>query len=230
MNKRAVVSFSNQKGRYVQNMARLSDSLRNNFTTGEFIGFINEESLGCPKHSEQPYGFKIFCFENVVQRGFTSVLYLDSSVFAVGNIDNLFDEIEQDGFIAQQAGHLCSTWSNDHTLNHFGITRDEAEKMPMIGNAGFLGLDFTKPIANQFFRMWKEAYLNDCFKGAWNNDTLTESIDERCKGARHDMASSSIIFNKLGMIEKAKPGDEILQYGGIYSANINSTIILKAEG
>lgn len=230
MNKRAVVSFANQRGRYIQNLARLSESLRNNFTTGEFIGFINEDSFGAPKHEEDPYSFKINCFEAALASGYTSVLYLDSSVFAVKNIDTLFDKIEEDGFLAQMAGYNCAEWSNDFVLKYHGISRDEAEKMPMIGNAGMLALDFTQEKPTEFFELWRDSQEAGCFKGAWNNIDGSESSDPRCKGSRHDMSNSSILANKLGLIDLAVAGDQILQYAGPYDEIAHSNIYFKAQG
>ena len=230
MNKRAVVSFANERGRYVQNMARLSESLRNNFTTGDFIGFVNESSLGAPKHEDDPYSFKIFCFKKVLEQGYTSILYLDSSVFAVKNIDTLFDKIEQDGFLMQRAGYNCAEWCNDFVLEHFEISRDVAETMPMIGNAGMLGLDFTKELPKEFFERWQNAQQAGCFKGSWTNTNNSESADERCRGSRHDMSCSSILVNKLNVIGLAVDEDQLLQYAGLYDELANSNIYFKAQG
>jgi len=99
----------------------------------------------------------------------------------------------------QYAGHLVGTWANDRSLEYFGITRDEAMGMEMHGNGGFFALDFETEIANEFFNRWKQAMLDGMFKGEWTNDRRTESMDERCKGHRHDMTCGSIIANQLGM-------------------------------
>lgn len=228
-NKRCIVSFANNAGRYVQNMARLSDSLRNNFD-GDFIGFVGEASLGAPLHSEAPYEFKIHAIDKVKQQGYTSVIWLDSSVFAIGNVSPIFERLEDQGLVFQEAGHMLGTWSNDATLDYFGISRDAAMAMPMIGNAGFLGFDFTNHVANDFFNQWVQSMNANLFKGAWNNDNKTESQDERCRGHRHDMAASSSIVNQLGIFDLAYKGDEVLQYAGPYDQTLNSSIILKAQG
>lgn len=226
---RAIVSFANHSGRYVQNLARLSDSLRNNFD-GDFIGFVGEASLGAPLHSEAPYEFKVLAIDKVRQQGYTSVIWLDSSVFAIANVVPIFERLEKQGLVFQEAGHMLGTWSNDATLNYFGLTRDEALKVPMIGNAGFLGFDFTKQIAQDFFNKWVQSMNANLFKGAWNNDNKTESQDERCRGHRHDMSASSAIAHKLGVYHMAYKGDELLQYAGLFDKTLNDSIILKAQG
>lgn len=228
-NKRAIISFANQNGAYMDRLARLSNSLRNNFD-GDFLGFVHESSLGCELHSENPYAFKIAAFQKAKDAGYTSILWLDSSVFAVASVEPIFERLERNGFVFQEAGHMLGTWSNDECLIHFGISRDEAMSVPMIGNAGFLGLDFNNVKANNFFGLWKRSMNSNIFKGEWNNDYKTESEDDRCKGHRHDMSCSSALVHRLGLFHMAYKGDEILQYAGIYDKVLNDTIILKAQG
>lgn len=230
MNKNAIISFANSSGNYIKGLARLSESLRNNAEGIDFVSFIGEASLGCEPHKENPYSFKVAAFKKAREAGYRNILWLDASVFAIKPVQPIFDEIEENGFIFQEAGQILSHWANDTTLEHFKITRDEADEMIMIGNAGFLGLDFESEIGNKFFEMWEAACVADCFKGKWTNDEKTESKDPRCKGARHDMSSSSAVANILGIIDKAHKGNETLQYAGPYDEVIGINIIFKAQG
>lgn len=230
MDKNCIISFANQKGYYIDGLARLSHSLRNNSSGIEFISFIGEDSLGCELHTQNPYAFKVAAFKKAVSQGYTNILWLDSSCFAINNIIPIFEEIEKNGFIFQDAGHLLGNWANDFTLNYFGITRDEAMEMKMIGNAGFLGLNFKNGIAVELFNKWEQSCIAGCFKGAWSNSEKTESEDVRCFGARHDMSASSAIVNQMGLFKYAHSGEEILQYAGLYDAVLNDTIIFKAQG
>lgn len=227
MNKRVVISFSNNRGRYYEGMKRLEESLKGRFN-GTFIGFTDEDSIGAPNHMVCHYGFKLFCFAHAQRKGFDSILWLDASVYAVGNIDHLFDEIESEGYIMQEAGHMCGTWATDEALKWYGVTRDEAMDMPMYGNAGFLGLSFKYEIANVFFNEWSRSMLAGLFNFPWDNKDGSLSSDPRCEGSRQDMENGSIIANLLGM--KFHKGDEILQYGAPEDKLNNDTIVLKAQG
>lgn len=211
---KAIVTLANNKGNYRQGLARLSDSLRNNFD-GDFFGYTDEKQVGAPKHSENMYAFKIYAIDAVRAMGYTQILWLDSSVYAVANVQPVFDVIEQEGYIMQEAGHYVGDWCNERTLRYFGITREEANKMLMYGNAGFLGLNFDNDLAAEFFKGWKIAMEDGQFIGDWSDH-------------RHDMTCGSIIANDLGM--KYKKGDEWLQYAGIYDKIANDTIIFKAAG
>lgn len=228
MNKRCIVSFANARGNYYKAMERLQDSLAGNFTTGDFFGFRDEESIGAPSHFDSPYGFKIYAIEHVIELGYTSILWLDSSVYAIKPIDHLFDIIEKEGYLMQEAGAYVGEWTNDRTLDYFDLSRDKAMTMTMYGNAGLLGLDLTSETAQSFFNSWAIAERNKLFEGQWNNYKQTESKDPRCRGHRHDMAVGSIIANRLDM--KYKPGNEILQYAAPDDAPINDTICLFAQG
>lgn len=208
-------------------LARLSESLRNNFD-GDFIAFTNEETLGSPKHEDNPYAFKIYSIQKAIEAGYELILWLDCSVFAIAPVQPIFDIIKSEGYIMQDAGHLVGNWTNDFTLNYFGITRDEAMNIKCYGNAGFLGLSVHNSTAMQFFDKWDKSMQKGCFKGKWTNDEKTESEDERVFGHRHDLSAGSIIAYKLVM--KYQPGDQILQYAGVYDKIANETIILKAQG
>ena len=208
-------------------MARLSESLRNNFD-GDFLGFIGEASLGSPLHQDNPYAFKIYAFKHALAAGYTQILWLDSSCFAIKNVQPIFDIIESEGYIMQEAGQYVGNWANDKTLDYFKLTRDTAMEMLCYGNAGFLGLNFEDEIAETFFYQWEKAMNAGMFKGAWNNTDNSESEDERCKGHRHDLVCGSIIANQLGM--RYKPGNEWLQYAGMFDETANETIVIKAQG
>lgn len=215
MNK-CIVSFANKNGRYVQNLARLSESLRDNFD-GDFIAFVGEKSIGAEPHEDNPYSFKIHCIQKAIDAGYRQVLWLDTSCFAIKNVQPIFDEIEKDGFIFQDINFTLDQWCNDFTLNYFGLTREEAKKVKLIGSAGFLGMNFDNPLAVDFFEKWKAAMYVGCFKGSWSDH-------------RHDLSCSSIIIHQMGLAALMKKTDEWLQYAGVFDETANSTIIIKAQG
>lgn len=211
---KCIVSFANQTGNYIRGLARLVDSLKGNFD-GDVLAFTNEESIGAPKHKDNPYAFKVYAIQAAIDAGYKHILYLDSSVFAIKNVLPVFDVIEEEGYFMQEAGHYVGNWCNDVTLDYFGLQRDEAMEMLMYGNAGMLGLNMNEVISQDFFAQWKQSMLDGMFIGSWSNH-------------RHDMTCGSIIANKLGM--KYKSGNEWLQYAGVYEPTANDTIIFKAQG
>lgn len=216
MSKRAIVSMANERGNYIPALNRLSASLEGKFD-GDFFGFIGEESIGAPLHTDTPYGFKLYAIQSARELGYTSILWLDSSCYAIRDLSPVFESIERDGMIFQEAGHLLGTWSTDEQLAYFGMTRDEAMKVPMIGNAGFLGFDFNNPIAVRFFELWNEAMEAGMFRGSWEN-------------SRHDMTCSSALVYLMGLWDFAKKGNEWLQYAAPNDTPNNDTVLIFAQG
>jgi len=191
--------------------------------------FTEESQVGSPLHQDNPYAFKIYAIEEMKKRGYNQVLWVDCSVWAIKSIVPVFDIITKDGYVCQDAGHFVGRWTNDRTLQYFGLSRDEAMQIPMYGNAGFLGLDFDTEIANTFFNQWKQSMLDGMFVGSWTNHNKSESQDERCDGHRHDMSCGSIIRHRLGM--KMQSGMEYLQYYYDFNPHPhNETVCLFAAG
>ncbi len=194
---------------YHKGQHRLIESIRK-FGNCDILTWTDESQIHAPKHQENPYAFKCYAFHQAIQRGYTSILWLDASVVAMRDITPIFEHIEKHGYIGQDAGHIVGTWTNDQTLDYFNLTRDEAMDIPMIGNAGLVGLDINSPKAMEFLFDWNHAMLLGYFMGQWNNDNKTESLDPRCKGHRHDMSCSSILWHQHQM--DRVPGDKYLQY------------------
>ena len=208
---RAIVNLAT--GRYVKGQNRLLRSLIETEYKDIFLSWTSEQVIGAPLHRDNPYAFKIYGFEKGVEVA-DSVLWLDASVWAVKDETPIFEHIVRYGYIMQEAGHNCGRWANDRCLEYFGLTRAEASKMIMYGNAGFLGLNKNDTIAMEFFRLWKQSMLDGIFKGNWDNH-------------RHDMVCGSIIANELGM--KYQKGNELLAYASP-EQEVNESIILKACG
>ncbi len=215
-------------GHYIKGQQRLKQSLLNVGFKGDFLGWTHESEIGAPSHKIDPYAFKCYGFQRAYDIGYTQVLWVDASVYAVKPVEPIFEYMEKHGHICQEAGHMAGTWSNDRCLEYFNLTRDEALEIVMIGNAGFLGLDLNAMRSGQFLNRWMQASKESIFRGKWSNDLLTESQDPRCKGHRHDMSCSSIIANQLSM-EHVK-GNQWLEYKAPETPAANDSIILGAQG
>lgn len=211
----AIISFANNRGNYYKALDRLEQSLKDVGFTGTFIGYRDEASIGAPLHIDNPYAFKIFCFAKARVNGFKKIIYVDSAVWAIKNPDVLFELLEDNGYLMQEAGHFVRDWCNEETAKHYGLTEKEKTEMLMYGNAGFLGLNFGYAIAEQFFFSWNIGMMQGFFKGSWENH-------------RHDMTVGSILANRMGM--KYIKGDMILQYGNENTPLNNDSIIFKASG
>lgn len=200
--KRAVVCFAD-RGHYAQMMKRLEQSLKGNFS-GDFLGFSKFEEINCEPHSEIPFKFKSMAIQKAFDMGYESILWCDSQVYAKSNIDKVFDYLEngpltigilpgywkQGSLIFDNIGFSIGDYTNDKTLNHFGITREQSWKLKMV-NAKVFGL----VKGQQWFDEYRDL-ANNLYPGEWHNKFLTESQDMRCKGHRHDQSVLSCLAYK----------------------------------
>lgn len=216
-----IISFANNRGNYMKGLSRLAASLSDKFG-GAFLGYVDESSVGAPYHFYKdkpinPYAFKIYCFRKALKAGYRKILYLDSSVFAVRDVQPAFDIIDRDGYLMQEAGHYLKDWINDEALHYFGISRNALDGVIMYGNAGLLGLDFNTEIARTFFDKWEKSMQAGAFKGDWSNH-------------RHDMACGSMIAWLMNMDKNYVKGDQLLEYAHWDDPIKNDSIVFKAAG
>ena len=227
MSTRAIISLATKNSRYVDAIARLSDSLRNNADGIDFLGFIHERSVDAPLHNEVPYGFKIYAIAKAMELEYTEVLWLDASVFAVAPVNSIFDIISEQGYFFEGNGCFLGEWCNDKTLEYYEIDRDTAMSIPMV-QGGFLGFNLASDIGKKLFYQLNEAYDEGLFEGMWDNVDRSCSADERVRGHRHDQSCMSAIVHNLG-VEFSHLSDRI-QYAGLYDQIQSDKVIFKCQG
>lgn len=180
-NKQAIVTFASRNSNYINGMARLAESLRDRFE-GSFISFTDEASIGSPLHSENPYAFKLHALKTAINAGYTKLLWLDCSVYAIANVQPIFDIISEQGYFFQDSGWTCDEWTNKETLANF---KTDGVGIPMF-SSGVTGFDIHSKVGLYFYQMWWQAMNDGMFKGDWENH-------------RHDQSAGSLIAHSLGM-------------------------------
>jgi hypothetical protein len=203
---------------YPRGQLRLERSLFDQGFDGQVILFRDESELNVLPHREMPYAFKVAALRAAAKRGCTSLLWADASIFAIKPLDPIFDHIEKTGHLFFMSGFNCAQWTNDQALSIMGVTRDQADQMPML-MACCMGFDLRNERTRQFLDRFEHIVHHTlAVRGNWTNDLGTESQDPRCKGHRHDQSVASIIAAQLGM-ELQPPvllnyyGPAIYQYG-----------------
>lgn len=196
---RCIVSFADTKGWYQRGHNRLYNACKQ-FFSGKLILINDYNKIGSPSHDQNPYAFKVYAMEYARSLGYTTVLYIDSSLYPVKNCDEMFDYIESNGHLMQKAGHMFRTWSDDKCRAYFKITPEELQNVELY-SAGFTGLDFTNERSAEFFAQWKQSMLDGQFKGVWQKKHKASDFanSPEAEGHRHDMSAASIIASRLGM-------------------------------
>lgn len=191
--KKCVVSFADENGVYRKKIQRLEQSLKGNFD-GDFLAFTSYEEIGCESHKVIPYKFKPYAIQKAIDLGYELILWCDSPIYAKGNIQPVFDHIEKHGYVFfDNIGYSLGDYTNDKTLQYFGISRGESWNIKMI-MACVMGFRFGFRHEHPFQLYMDTA--NELYPGSWNNDNLTESHDLRCRGHRHDQSVMSALIHK----------------------------------
>lgn len=199
---RAIINYSTYK--YYKGQVRLLKSIP--VLDGSCI-MLQEKDLQAPLHSDNPYAFKIYSFEYALNLGYQQIIWLDASMVAIKNLEPLFEHVEREGYFLQDSEWPNSRWTNERALEYFGT--NEGQNI----SSGCVGLDFTKPIAMEFFKQWKQSMIDGIFKGSWEDH-------------RHDQTCASLIALKLGMT--ISPKDTFFQYAT--EPPIKDHILLIVDG
>jgi len=194
-----IVTFA-KGGWFHHGQERLSRSLAKQDFTGGRIFFNDEGQIGAPIHRDCPYAFKGYAMQKAIEMGYTKVLWLDASMWAIRSLRPVFDHIRDTGYLLVAGAGNVGQWTSDACLKVFGIGRDEALKLHEV-MGGCWGIDMTNPTGSGYFSRWM-AHAKDglSFPGDWTNSFHQVSSDPRVQGHRHDQSVSSLLAWQLGLV------------------------------
>ncbi len=192
----AFVTFANNG--HENNSRPLQESIKNIYPKSDFYLFTKYDEINSPSHNDCPYGFKPYAVDYLKNKGYRFIIWCDSCIRLLKDIDTLLPEVSTRGVFLQQDGWNTGQWANDKSLRYFNVSRDEATNISAI-YACIMLFDFNNLVAHQFLNEWKTACDNGIFCGKWNNKDKTESDDERCLGHRHDQTCAELISYKMNI-------------------------------
>ena len=184
----------------------IREDLQKSDFSGDYIPYRQRLPFGSPTHADAPFAFKPFCLQECIESGYTSILWLDSSIRIHGRIDALFDFIEADGYLIFREFNQMSTlgeYCADGALNALGLTRDCSFSIPICWGAA-IGIDINSLLGVEFQREWlRHAKERTAFTGPkWSGVygwPATASTDRRVHGHRWDQTVASVLAWRLGM-------------------------------
>jgi hypothetical protein len=207
-------------GWYPQGQKRLIRSLIHHGFNWDILTWTTWPNNNYDKNC--PYNVKPAAFEEAIKRGYTHILWLDSSFWAINNPNSIFDIINDQGYYFVNNGYNCGQECNDNCLNYFGVSRDIAEGWKIAGT-GIMGINLNNKLANKFIFEWIESGKNGAFSGSREHDN--QSKDPRFLWHRQDQSAASIIINKLGMNI-----DELGKLVSYYNSNLPESILFTIRG
>lgn len=209
---------------YPQGQKRLVKSLIYHGFAWDILTWSNEE-INSYFDPACPYTIKAAAIHEAVSKGYTHILWLDCSVWAVQNPAKIFDIICDDGGYFWKSGfNLCES-ANDYAIAWGDYTRDEAENIPEL-STGMFGFNIEDPRGKKFCELFLKAARDKVFHGSRNHDG--QSSDPRFKFHRQDQTAGTIAFHRAGFNKLHDPGIYSAYYDDVN--NRKDSVIFLMQG
>jgi hypothetical protein len=194
---------------YGQGSRRLQKSLNFVGWAGNTIIYADEYPPNSHVHEDVPYYMKIAAFEEAIRQGYTHILWVDSSFWAVENPMRMFDIINEQGFWFFSTGYNLAQSVNDTALQFVGKTRDEAEQQTEWAS-GCVGVNLENPAGKLLYERWKYYMDAGLSRGSRLHDN--QSQDKRFLFHRQDQSCLNLAIWELGL--KNERIDDMVSYKG----------------
>ena len=148
-------------------------------------------------HGECQYGFKVDACFKALERGYDRVLWLDSQVVVVAPLGLVWRWLDEHPMLQLKDEWNLGEWTNDFALGVFGVTRDEALKMPLSWTK-VVGIDLRSKEGTGFLDRWRSLRDAGAFNGPWH--ALDTDADPRFRGHRHDQSCASWLAWDMGLV------------------------------
>lgn len=218
MENSCIVNASNGFGWYPRGSERLERSLiYHGCSSAQYI-WTNWPNDNYDKSC--PYNVKAAAIEEVIKKGMVTILWLDCSIWALKNPDQIFNMINDEGVLMLTSGYNSAQTCSDKCLEYFGVTRDEAENMPDASTNCF-GFNYHHPVGKEFADRWLKAAKDGVFLGSREHDG--QSSDPRFMFHRQDQSAASIICGQMG-IKMHTYGEYAMYYQPVMDEKIIFTL------
>lgn len=172
----------------------------------QFI-YIDRLPIGAVPHSSNMYAYKAVALDRAASYGYRYLIWLDSSIYSVKPLLDIWNKIEQDGYYFVNNGFNLAQTATNRLLNAFGITRDHASQVPEITTCCF-GLDIGTDRGDAVLKQFLSAAKQGLFNGNRERDP-NDSEDPRFLFCRHDQSALSLIADLFNMKPNANYNEHL---------------------
>lgn len=201
-------------GWFPEGQVRLEKSLRKFERMADIVKWKDSYPPESPTHQERPYAFKAFAFEWAREAGYTSCLWLDSSMIVRKPIDGMWRKIEKVGYLFVMDGKSCAWSISDRGLKGMGMTRDEIAPYPGVFG-GCIGMNLKSQKANDFLKKWMswvtDSEINHHCEDRYNKNGV-HSDDPRCEMHLGEQVSVGVIRKQMDL--ETTPYGKYLAFDG----------------
>jgi hypothetical protein len=206
---RAVIISVGIGGWYGQGVQRLERSLIFEGWGGNILTWKDDYPPNSHRHEDVPYYMKIAAFEEALRQGYTHILWVDASFWAVKRPDKMFDLINDQGYYFFSSGYNLAQSVNDTALEYVELSRDVAEGINEWAS-GCVGINFNNDDGKNLYNRWKQLMDAGLSKGSRLHDN--QSVDPRFLFHRQDQSCLSLAIWELGL--KNTKGLDMVSYKG----------------
>lgn len=189
MNKRCVVTVAFRE-MYTEHQRQQEKAIRL-FSNVDIVKWIDElpakEGLITNNvvsyHQDHAYSFKVFAIQRCIDMGYESIVWLDPSVVPMGNIDLMFDYLEDNSMIIANNDEPLAPKCMEWVAKWFGTSCQEMYENGVKHLAGSIyGFNMKDITCLETFRLFQESERAGCF-GTQNDMTdRNHMVDETCMG------------------------------------------------
>jgi hypothetical protein len=158
---KVIISFASFNRNYPKGLERLKNLILKSDFKGHLItrlgGWPNIED-GSLRHSHIPYAFKVCFFKEVAKLGYKKILWLDSSIVPIENLNIIFEKLDKEKYLTVANWHTVGPYSNPDFLNQFEVSLNIANKVVSC-QACVVGFDFSSKIGLRLFTQWFSSAL-----------------------------------------------------------------------
>lgn len=180
LNKRCILLYASFNSIYEQKLRRVLDELKSCGYSGDILvrigGFPNVSNGGL-KICHVPYSFKLAFLQEAKNRGYKEVLWIDTCMHPMCNLENIFSKIQKDGYFFTYAGKLRENMPG-HLLEaaHFlGIDFEDYDTIYHFCS-GILGLNMDHPKTIQLLDAWYSETVKVYPNVTWFSEELSLSV------------------------------------------------------
>jgi len=177
---------------FPQKAERLRKSLARFDPRIPFVPFVNHYPRGTPTTKETTYAFKPLAIRQRLSEGYDIVVWLDSAFVAQASITPFVAIARKTGHMVVRDDLNLRQYSADNQLTAFGISRPEAETLP-IPLAGACAFEAHR--GGPLLDAWVSTI--PLFPGARSNATRQCSRDPKCLGSRHDQTLLGLLMHRM---------------------------------
>ncbi|OGN64302.1 MAG: hypothetical protein A3E80_05590 [Chlamydiae bacterium RIFCSPHIGHO2_12_FULL_49_9] len=209
--RRCILLFGSYNGIYEKKVRKVLQELKEADYSGDVLmrigGFPNLEN-GSLKISYVPYSFKVAFLQEAKNKGYKEVLWIDTCMHPLTNLETIFSKIKRRGYFFTYAGTLQENAPNhipeaakalDISTNHY----------PFITHAhsSIIGLSMDNQKAVEFLDSWYAETENLFPNVNWFPEELSLSVVAWRLGLKADCWFGMVVCgdNELGFLKDTRP-------------------------